>query len=215
MTATLDKIDGETPATPAVPPARKRVRRPRLQWWRLLDWRVLVAGALAGGITHIAIVFSAPFIAERGAFQRLRGVLPVNRVQLMPVQVPANQALPFILPDALHAFCRFDLSVDSLRVSTVLAEPGWTLSLHSAEGDNFYVMPGQATSSEVTFVVVPSADRGLELGPAPRRLGGVDIHVPSPTLEGLVMVRAPLKGLAYRAETEALLARTTCSTVKR
>lgn len=214
MTATLDKLDGAEHATTAQP-AKTAARRARLGLWRLLDWRVVMAGAVAGGIVHIAIVFSTPFSATGSAFQRLRGVLPVNRVHMIQPQVSANQVLPFVQPDALYAMCRFDLAVDSLRVVAVLPEPGWTLSLHSAQGDNFYAMAGQQKRTEVTFVVVPAGERSLDIGSAPRRLGGVDLQVASPTLEGIIVVRAPLKGLAYRQETEALLSGTACSTVKR
>lgn len=214
MTATLDKLDGvgETGSAPAL---KKTVRRVRPGLWRLLDWRVVLAGAVAGGIVHIAIVFSTPFTAPGSAYQRLRDILPVNRVHVIQPQVSANQVLPFVQPDALYAMCRFDLAVDSLRVVATLPEPGWTLSLHSMQGDNFYAMAGQQKRTDVTFVVVPGGERGLDVGSAPRRLGGVDLQVMSPTLEGVVVVRAPLKGLAYRQETEALLSRTACSTVKR
>lgn len=215
MTTTLDKLDAIDHAEQPAPPAKKRVRKASLSLWRQLDWRVLLAGVVAGGIAHIAIVFSTPFTAPGSAYQRLRGLLPVNRVQIIQPQTSLNQVLPFIQPDALYAMCRYDLSVDSLRVVAVLPEPGWTLSLHTAQGDNFYAMPGQQKRTEVTFVVTPGAERGLEAGAAPRRFGGVDLQIPSSTLEGIVVVRAPLKGLAYRQETEALLSRTACSTVKR
>jgi hypothetical protein len=40
-------------------------------------------------------------------------------------------------------------------------------------------------------------------------------QIPSPSLEGLVVVRAPLKGLAWRPQAEALLRRASCAAVKR
>jgi uncharacterized membrane protein len=118
-------------------------------------------------------------------------------------------------PDALYAFCRYDITFDSLRVVTALAEPGWTLSLHTSHGDNFYVMPAQTGRADVSFVIVPGGADRLPEAPASRRISGGDTQVASPELEGVVMVRAPLKGLAWRSETEAALARTSCLPVKR
>ena len=215
MTTTLDQLDGlEDKTSPAAKPRKPRMRR-RWSSLRLVDWRVLLAGVMAGGILHIANVFTAPYLAEKTAFKRLAPNLPVNRVQVLAAPVPSNQPFPFVLPDALYAVCRFDLSVDSLRVVAVLPEPGWTLSLHSAYGDNFYAMAGQDTPTDITFVVIPGGERSAEVGAGPRRIGSVDLQVTAPTAQGFVIVRAPLKGVAYRAETEATLSRTACSAVKR
>lgn len=212
MTVTLDKIDAvQEPARPAPAASRPRAAKPSRA---LIDWRVLLAGVLAAGLVHIAVVFTTPRTSPAPALVRLKPLLPANKAVLMPAPVPAKQPFPFVMPEALYAFCRFDLSVDNLRVSAVLPEPGWTLSLHSALGDNFYVMPGQPKRTDIAFVIAPGI-ASAEIGSSPRRFGSGDVQIPAPTLEGIVMVRAPLKGLAYRAETEAMLARTSCTPAKR
>ncbi|MDX2201517.1 MAG: DUF1254 domain-containing protein [Hyphomicrobiaceae bacterium] len=210
MTVTLDSIDAAEPARPAAPRRRPESRAARL----LIDWRVLVAGVVAAGLVHIAVVFATPRTAPATAMVRMKPQLPVNRAVVLPPPVPAKQPFPYAMPEALYVFCRYDLSVDNLRVSAMLPEPGWTLSLHSAQGDNFYVMPGQQKRTEVSFVLTPGI-ASAEIAAAPRRFGSSDIQVASPTPEGFVMVRAPLKGLAYRAQTEAALGRTSCSPAKR
>ena len=97
-----------------------------------------------------------------------------------------------------------------------VAAHGWTLSLHTPQGDNFYVMPAQQLRrNEVSLTLVPGADRLNDFGPAPRRLSSQETQIASPSWEGLVIVRAPLKGLAWRAETEAALQRAACTPVKR
>ncbi len=216
MTATLDKIDGLSDAEPAPALAKKlKAARPkRTPLWRLLDWRVALGGLLVGGLVHIGMVMTATLNPQGSAFKRIREQLPVNRAQTLPAPIPGKQPLPYMVPDALYVLCRYDLSVDSLRISTSLMERGWTLSLHTAMGDNYYVMPGQAKRTDVSFVIFPGTG-SMETGPAPRRFGSGDVQITSPTLEGLVVVRAPLKGIAYRAETEAALAFTSCSPVKR
>ena len=60
--------------------------------------------------------------------------------------------------------------------------------------------------------MVPGGHRLERVRPAtPRRISATDTQIPSPSSEGLVIVRAPLKGLAWRAEAEALLSRASCT----
>ena len=47
-----------------------------------------------------------------------------------------------------------------------------------------------------------------------RRVTGDDLQIESPVTEGLVLVRAPLRGLSWRAETEAKLRRASCTPVQ-
>ena len=53
--------------------------------------------------------------------------------------------------------------------------------------------------------MVPAADRLSEFATTPRRVSATELQIPSPSYEGLVVVRAPLKGQAWRAEAEAIL----------
>ena len=126
---------------------------------------------------------------------------------LLPPPAPGKQPLPFLTPDSLYAMCRFDVSVDSLAVTAAVAHPGWTLSMHTPQGDNFYVMPAQQLRRrEVSLLVVPAATTFCEFASTPRRISAPDSADPSPTNEGLVIVRAPLKGLAWRAESRGAAA---------
>jgi uncharacterized membrane protein len=186
------------------------------KWLTEVGWRTVIGAALLGGILHILTTLAVPFLTSSTAFARLRDTLPTNRMVLLPPLAPGKQPLPFLTPDALYAMCRFDVSVDSLAVTAAVAHAGWTLSLHTPQGDNFYVMPAQQLRrNEVSLLVVPAASTFSEFASTPRRINASDSQIPSPTNEGLVIVRAPLKGLAWRAEAEALLRRASCSPVKR
>ena len=186
------------------------------KWLTEVGWRTVIGAALLGGIIHIVATLAVPLLSSTTAFARLRDTLPANRMVILPLPVAGKQALPFQTPDALYAMCRYDVSVDSLAVTAAVAHAGWTLSMHTPQGDNFYVMPGQQLRrAEVSLVVVPGADRLAEFTTTPRRVSASESHIPSPSWEGLVIVRAPLKGLAWRAETEALLRRASCTPIKR
>lgn len=186
------------------------------RWIRELDWRAVVGALLLGGILHIAATLAVTALGSGNAFQRMRETLPANRMVILPPVAPGKEPLPFMVPDALYAMCRYDVSEDPVAVSAALAGAGWTLSLHTPQGDNFYVMPAQQLRRpEVSFVVVPGVDRLSDYAPAPRRTSAPGSQIASPSLEGLVVVRAPLRGLAWRAEAEALLRRASCAPVKR
>jgi uncharacterized membrane protein len=188
---------------------------PRLpKWTRQIGWRTVAGAVLLAGIVHIGATLAVPLLGPGNAYRKLRETLPVNQMVFLPPPTPGNQLLPFMAADALYAACRFDVSAAPLTVSALLADPGWTLSLHTPQGDNFYVMPAQQLRrAEVTFIVVPGGDRLLDLGSSTRRPTGVESQIETPVLEGLVLVRAPLRGLSWRADTEAKLRRASCTPV--
>ena len=77
-------------------------------------------------------------------------------------------------------------------------------------------MPAQQTRrGDVSLTVVPAPSALGEFATTPRRVSAPESQIASPSWEGLVVVRAPLKGLAWRAEAEATLRRATCTPVKR
>ena len=58
---------------------------------------------------------------------------------------------------------------------------------------------------------------GGTLDPAQSRPAatGVETQVVSPTAEGLIVVRAPVIGIAWSGETEAALRQASCTQIKR
>ena len=186
------------------------------KWLTEVGWRTVIGAALLGGVLHILATLAVPFFGASTAFAKLRDALPANRMVILAPPAPGKQALPFLTPDALYAMCRFDVSVDSLAVTAAVVHAGWTLSMHTPQGDNFYVMPAQQLRrADVSLTVVPAASLLSEFSTTPRRVSATNSQIPSPSSEGLVIVRAPLKGLAWRAEAEALLRRASCTPVKR
>ena len=124
--------------------------------------------------------------------------------------------MPYLAPDMLYAMCRFDLSGGSLEVSAILPEAGWSLALYTRQGDNFYAAPGQTLRPvPVAFVLSQASDRLINITPGVRK-SDVDIgQVTSPDREGLVVIRAPLKGLAFEGTARAELKRAACKPSKR
>jgi uncharacterized membrane protein len=173
-----------------------------------ISWRMALAAVLLGGIVHICATFVASVRTGNHAYSLLVGKLPLNRMMVLPQQVPGRQILPELPPDMLYAMCRYDLRGGPVAVRATVLGPGWALSVHTPLGSNFYVLPGQpARSIDVSFVIVPSAPDAASI---PRRVSAADTQIASPTLEGVVALRGPVRGLAWIAETEAVLQRATC-----
>ena len=176
----------------------------------------VLTALLAGGIIHIATTFATTSLGTGSAFRQLRPVLPANELVVMPSQSPTTQLLPFLAPDMLYAMCRFDLSGGSIEVTAMLPEAGWSLALYTRQGDNFYATPGQSLRPvPVAFVLAPASDRLVNIAPGVRK-SDVDIsQVTSPDQEGLVVIRAPIKGVAFEATARAELQRATCKPSRR
>ena len=187
------------------------------RWLREIGWRTFVAAALLGGIIHIFATFAVPVFGSGHAYLQLRDTLPLNRMVVLPPPAPGKQLLPYLPPDNLYAMCRYELTGGPVTVTAEVADSAWVLSLHTPRSDNFYVLPGdQLRRREVSFLVVPSGDRIVsDAVLAQRRASGTDTQVASPSLEGLIVVRAPLRGLAWQPQTEAILRRSSCTQVKR
>jgi uncharacterized membrane protein len=176
----------------------------------------ILTAVLTAGIVHIATTFSITALGTGSAYRTLKGVLPANELVVLPAQAPGAQVLPFLAPDMLYAFCRFDLARGPIEISARLPEAGWSLALYTRQGDNFYATPGVKSKPVTTqFLLAPATDRLLNLSPGVRK-NDVDLsQVTSPDQEGLLVIRAPLKGVAFEAAVNAELKQAKCGQLKR
>ncbi|NJO33709.1 MAG: hypothetical protein HC869_11760 [Rhodospirillales bacterium] len=73
--------------------AGPKLPRPKLPaWTREIGWRTLVGGALLGGVIHICATFAAPVVGTGNAFQRLRAILPLNQMVVLPAPLRASRS---------------------------------------------------------------------------------------------------------------------------
>jgi uncharacterized membrane protein len=180
---------------------------------RWISRRMALAALLLGGIVHICVTFLAPAYTSGHAYRQLVDQLPPNSMTVLPQQAPGRQVLRELPPEALYAMCRYDLRQGAVAVRATVLGPGWALSVHTPQGSNFYVLTGQPDrSTDVSFVLVPSApDVAL---PIPRRESGTDTQIIAPSPEGVIVLRAPVRGLAWTAQTEAVVKRASCAVLK-
>lgn len=180
------------------------------------DMRLVAAALCAMGILHIAATLAAPMMMGRSAFDRLAPLLPVNSVVVLPPVTPDTQPLPFLTPDVRYAMCRYDTDQAPVAVSVELPGKGWSLAVHTPEGDNVYAATGE--DERVTLLrlrIMPTAERFMGL--TPEALGVADTSEKPQVVSsarGIIVLRAPDKGRAYIPFTEAGLRRFTCAAEK-
>lgn len=180
---------------------------------RRIELRAVLAALVAAAILHICATLAAPHLATAPPYARLAAALPVNAMMLMPPVSRAAQPLPFMAPDARYAMCRFDASKTPVVVTATLPDVGWSLAVYTTAGDNIYAATGLATQETIAALrLVPSGDRFTGLTPEARGLApAARQELSIAARQGVVIVRAPDRGLAYRGQTEATLTAATCA----
>lgn len=173
---------------------------------------VMIAFVLAG-IVHICFTFAMPTLTASGTFRRLAERLPLNRMDVIAPVSPQSQPLPFMSPDVRYAVCRYSTADGAVAVNVSLPDAGWVLALYSLEGENFYYVTGQSNKRiNVSLLLVPPSNEqmiGSVAEASPATPSGAP--VPVPTRQGLLFVRGPERGLAYRPEVEAELKKSRCA----
>ncbi len=191
---------------------------PILKWFggTRINLRLALAAVCAMGILHICATLAAPMLMVRSAYDRLTPLLPPNEVVVFPPVTPESQPIPLMTPDVRYAMCRYDTTHAPVSVSASLPGRGWSLALHTPEGDNIYAATGvDVRSTYLRIRIMPANDRFMGL--TPEALGISDTSEKPQSLRsarGIVVLRAPDKGRAYQPSTEAALRRLRCSAEK-
>ena len=175
--------------------------------------RVLLAAIFAAGILHILATLAAPRLAGSTPFAKLSPIAPLHKFVVLPPVSPQSQPLAFMAPDVRYAICRYDTAKGPVGVTVRLPGRGWSVNLYTPEGDNFYTSIGQdGQQSDIALQLTPVADRFLGLTLEARgKVAEATSTLSIATGKGMVILRAPDRGLAYRSETEAILSRAVCT----
>lgn len=197
-------------------PTRRTETFAKARTWPTRFAYTLLTATVAGGILHILVVFAVPTLGWGSAFSRLAADLPLNKMVILPASAPGRSVLPFLAPDMRYAMCRYEVIGGPVKVTATLPEVGWSLAVYTPQGDNFYAAPAHETRrTDLAFTLLPASDRLINLTPGQRR-ADVDIgSVTSPSREGLIVLRAPVKGESYLATLEPFLRGASCEPVGR
>lgn len=177
-----------------------------------VNFRILLAALFGIGILHIVATLLAPNLAIATAFDRLKPLLAINRMVILPEIAPGAQPLPFLNPALRYAMCRFDTSVKPIDVFASFNDRGASLNIYSPLGETIYAYAASNELRRQRIRLVAPDDRFLGLTPEAR--GQIATDTPTatlPVLTGIAVVAIPDRGLAYRAETDRLLQSARCT----
>ena len=190
-------------ASDAVHEAPRRYPRPRLH--------TLLLAVIGAGIVHICMTLAWPHWASNNPVRRIMATLPPDVMRVLPQPTPKTQIFAYQGPDIRYAACRFNVAEAAYAVRATLPDVGWSLSVHNVTGDSVYMVTGQEQKrTDVAVLVLPPGDRFVGVLPEARLAAGF-AQVPVSSAEGIVLIRAPNKGVAFQAEVDAELAKATCT----
>lgn len=168
--------------------------------------------AFLAAFIHILVVLAMPYLAPKNAWARVNALTEANTMIVLPAASPAHQSLPLMAPDVRYAVCRFNLDAGPVRLSTQILDGLWLITFYTPSGENFYAISGRELKrSHIEIIVSRENELGVKAGAS--LLDEIEdlIVVDSPVREGIAVIRAPLLGPSYAAQTEAALNRGTCS----
>lgn len=176
-------------------------------------WPWAAGAVFAAGAIHILTIFAMPHLARKDAWARLSEISGENQMYVLPAAEAGepDPPLPLMSPDLGYAFCRFNLRESNVVVRAEFSEPAWNVSVYTRHGENFYLITGaDARRKELRLLITPRDRLSEEASTEETEEGEEQIIIISPSQEGVVMVRAPIRGASYRERTFAALRKVTC-----
>lgn len=213
---------------------RVRLRPPKVDWRRHLEWRrlrpeagtlpdrsidlapLVIAALLIAGIVHIVSILLMPAVAPRDALARLAEYAAEagarQGVLLLPATTPGSILLPWQDPAVEEAVCLYDLGKGALRVhADADGEDFMGLSFHASAGRVFHSMTDRSAIKGRIDIVVGDAAQIETLASADDpETPPPDVRLTSPTRRGFVLLRSFAKRESDHARARERLRGVSC-----
>jgi uncharacterized membrane protein len=178
----------------------------------MIRWLLLLfGGALLGGVVHLATIILLPLTATQDAYARLEKNVPLNTVTALPAPTPENAVMPFMDPAFATAVCRYDLSKAPIKLSVPVSLAYTSVSFYTRRDIAYYAINDRAAGRRVIELDLMTPEQHSQM-PEDEEITAADrLIVESPTVTGLIAIRAlaPEPGLMPMAQ--ASIARATCA----
>ncbi len=178
----------------------------------MIRWLLLIlGGAILGGIVHLATIIVLPRTATQDAYSRLAPTAPVDAVTPLSSPTPEAAPMPFMDPAFASAICRYDLSQGPLKLTVPLSLAYTSVSFYTRRDVAYYAINDRAAGRRVIELNLMTAEQHSQV-PEDEEITAADrLIVESPTLTGLIAIRAlaPEPGLMPMAQRT--IAAATCT----
>jgi len=145
-----------------------------------MGWGKYVASALLiAVVTHVAAVYAMPRLLMNVAIERL-GASGFNVWQLADRVTEDSRDIVRPSPDFAYSACVYDLSDGPMLLTATPWNSYWSLSLYSANSDNYYVIDDREARYGVEVTLVRRGARHPE---------GASLVVESPSTRGIALIR--------------------------
>ena len=177
----------------------------------MIRWLFAILGGIVlGGIVHLVSVLALPRVATKDAYSRLSTMSRVNDVTLLPLAEPRNALMPFQDPAFATAICRYDLSNGSIKLTVPVSQAYTSVSFYTRNDVPYYAINDRSAGRKVIELDLMTADQHADL-PTDEDITAADrLIIDSPTLTGLIVMKAlaPEPDMMTMAQTS--LASATC-----
>ena len=155
---------------------------------RIVLWTLV--GIVLGGIVHLVTILYLPRTATNDAYSRLAQLTKVNAMQPLPQPTSGSAVMPLMDPAFATAVCRYDLTTGPLKLSAPVSQAYTSVSFYTRYGTAYYAITDRAAGSRVIELDLMTARQRSQV-PEDEDITAADrLIVESPTLTGLIIVRA-------------------------
>lgn len=171
----------------------------------------IAAGLVLGGLVHLLSTLALPRLALDDAYARLTQLGPRNALRLVPEPTPFAAAMPRMDPAFESAVCRYDLSRGALRVRVPITSDYTSVSFYTRHGLAYYALNDRSAGRRlIELELMTSAQRAAL--PEDEDITAADrLIVESPTIEGIVYIRALVRERGARGAVRAGLNEASCA----
>ena len=176
---------------------------------RWLLW--IMAGALLGGIVHLATILVLPRTASQDAYARLSPITPVNAFTLLPAPAPDSALMPFMDPAFAVAVCRFDLAGGPMKLAIPVSPAYTSVTFYTRTGVAFYAVNDRSAGRRMIELDLMTPAQHGDL-PEEEDVTAADrLIIDAPTVTGLILARALSPEPGQMAQARQSLEKAQCS----
>ena len=170
----------------------------------------ILAGILLGGIVHLVSVLALPRIASNDAYARLSAMTKLNTVTALPLADPNSAPMPFMDPAFAVAVCRYDLGSGPIKLSVPVSQAYTSVSFYTRNELAYYAINDRSAGRKVIELDLMTEAQHAEL-PEDEDVTAADrLIIDSPTVSGLIVLKALAPEPGLMPQAQAALAAASC-----